>query len=366
MSLVRNCLILLIFSGIIFSQTKNVNGRVLERDTGKPLVGVNVFLDGTTRGTTTDTLGYFTIKNLKYGFYDIVVSMIGYETKSKRIRLSEKNLKSLKFELKERIYKTSSIVIEDEENTSWQRSYNIFKKLFLGTSVFARDCEVVNKEIIEFKDSKEYLTGFSNEPIIIINKALGFKINTVLKDFYYDKLREKTWFQLKNFFQELVPRNIDEEIRWNINRKKAYETSMEYFLTWLQNEERDESRFKFTQVRYRQEEFLRENNEKEIRDLSILYTKINEENYILNFPYFLRIEDIKYAEESILKLFYPSVAIDKYGFVLQQHAFEVYGYFGKTGLADKLPKSFYTDHIDSNYEKQELKIELDVNMEVIK
>jgi hypothetical protein len=73
--------ILLIGAGDLFSQNSGrILGRVLEQGTGEPMVGVNVYIQGTTTGTVTDIDGYYYILNVQPGTYNLVVSMVGFAT----------------------------------------------------------------------------------------------------------------------------------------------------------------------------------------------------------------------------------------------------------------------------------------------
>jgi outer membrane receptor for ferrienterochelin and colicins len=53
-------------------------GRVTTKDDAEPLVGVNVLLLGTVRGTTTNSRGEFHIPEVPAGRYTLVFSMVGY------------------------------------------------------------------------------------------------------------------------------------------------------------------------------------------------------------------------------------------------------------------------------------------------
>jgi len=59
--------------------TGKIAGKVTDSQ-GLPLPGVNVIIEGTTRGTPTDTKGDFFILNISPGTYTLVFSIIGYET----------------------------------------------------------------------------------------------------------------------------------------------------------------------------------------------------------------------------------------------------------------------------------------------
>ncbi len=56
-------------------------GRVTETGTGIALPGVNILVEGTTRGTATDADGRYTVPGINPGVYTIQVSYIGFETK---------------------------------------------------------------------------------------------------------------------------------------------------------------------------------------------------------------------------------------------------------------------------------------------
>lgn len=67
-------------SDLLAQRSGRITGRVLEAGSNEPLVGVNVFIDGTTIGAVTDLEGYFFILNVQPGTYNLVFSMIGFAT----------------------------------------------------------------------------------------------------------------------------------------------------------------------------------------------------------------------------------------------------------------------------------------------
>ncbi len=72
--------VLVMLPVLAFSQAINttISGHVYDKDTGDGLPGVNIIVQGTYKGTATDANGYFEIKSLSPGDYDIKASMIGY------------------------------------------------------------------------------------------------------------------------------------------------------------------------------------------------------------------------------------------------------------------------------------------------
>ena len=90
-------LIALTWSVISYSQSYSVSGVVTDYDIGEPLIGVNVLI-GAGQGTTTDINGEFILK-LEPGNYNLVVSYIGFNSQTREIEVTDKNI-FLSFNLK--------------------------------------------------------------------------------------------------------------------------------------------------------------------------------------------------------------------------------------------------------------------------
>jgi len=74
-------IIILMSVQIVFpGTTGKITGRIVDKETKEPLVGVNVVVKGTTLGATTDLNGYYVILHVPPGNQTIVASMVGYAT----------------------------------------------------------------------------------------------------------------------------------------------------------------------------------------------------------------------------------------------------------------------------------------------
>ena len=71
-------IILLLLTGLFAGRTGKVTGKIIEAEGGTALVGVNVVLEGTFLGATTDLDGYFVILNVPPGTYLLSAGMIGF------------------------------------------------------------------------------------------------------------------------------------------------------------------------------------------------------------------------------------------------------------------------------------------------
>ena len=74
--------LLLLIAGTLWSQdTGSVAGKLIDKDyNNEPLPFANIFIKGTTKGTTSDIDGLYEIPDLEPGSYTIVFSFVGYET----------------------------------------------------------------------------------------------------------------------------------------------------------------------------------------------------------------------------------------------------------------------------------------------
>ena len=68
-----------------YSQMVTLSGKVTHQDSPVPFV--NIFLQGTTLGTSTDVNGQFIIQDIPLGTYTVFISSIGFETLSSKLSL---------------------------------------------------------------------------------------------------------------------------------------------------------------------------------------------------------------------------------------------------------------------------------------
>src|SRR5690606_27302048 len=73
---------------VIFAQTGTITGSVQTSD-GKAASMVNIGLEGTSRGTSTDAEGRYVITNVKEGTYTLLASFVGLQTKVIKVMVNE-------------------------------------------------------------------------------------------------------------------------------------------------------------------------------------------------------------------------------------------------------------------------------------
>ena len=225
-------------------QQFTITGSVLDSETDEKLAGAHVFIANTLLGTTTDAGGAFTFTGIPAGTHVFAVSMLGYEPYSQEIRLTEQDDLNLVIRLTAQIYEANEIEVvaagmtrreERRRNANLKR----FKDYFLGVSAFARQCEILNPEVLTFthKPQNGFFTATAIDALIIENKALGYELRFILEEFEVQDMgrQQQIKYSGKTGFRELTPQTRRQERRWRRNRERAYRGSQNHFLAALIN-----------------------------------------------------------------------------------------------------------------------------------
>jgi len=81
------CLISFPLSAIYAQNTGQIQGNITDQETGAPLIGANVYLEGTSLGASTDFSGRYVINRVPVGSYQVSVRYIGYEEEGTTIKV---------------------------------------------------------------------------------------------------------------------------------------------------------------------------------------------------------------------------------------------------------------------------------------
>lgn len=135
-------LFLVFLTTLGFGQYGAVSGTVLEAGSDFPLPGVNVYIDGTTLGVSTDLDGKFTLKNIPSGSYTLVCSFMGYDVQK------------------------TEVVIKNTETTTV--NFNLVEAtLLIGEAevVVTRSTNTENAVLLETKQARQVVSGISRQQI---------------------------------------------------------------------------------------------------------------------------------------------------------------------------------------------------------
>ncbi|MFN3693471.1 MAG: carboxypeptidase-like regulatory domain-containing protein, partial [Ignavibacterium sp.] len=72
--------VIILTNSIAFAGTTGkITGKVTDEQTGEPVVGANVVVEGTFLGAAADLDGFYSIGNVPPGTYRLIVSAVGYQ-----------------------------------------------------------------------------------------------------------------------------------------------------------------------------------------------------------------------------------------------------------------------------------------------
>ena len=108
----RTLFITITIMGVLSASNGKITGKVAEKETGSPAVGVNVILIDTYLGAATDENGRFTILNIPPGTYSIRVDAIGFATITmKDVRVTTAQTTELSFTLEEAVIEGQEVTV---------------------------------------------------------------------------------------------------------------------------------------------------------------------------------------------------------------------------------------------------------------
>ena len=96
----------------LMAQTGKIAGKVVDRETGEPLIGANVIIVGTSLGDATDLDGNFVILNVPIGKHVLKASYVGYKDITiKNVLVSSNRTTDVNFRLPSEAFKVEEVVI---------------------------------------------------------------------------------------------------------------------------------------------------------------------------------------------------------------------------------------------------------------
>lgn len=208
-----------------------LTGTVIDVSTGAPLHFANVFLSNTMKGAATDKEGRFSIVNVPLGTYELIASMIGYETEVIKIKLTESREYVFQIKLKPKAIEAPSIEVTGRYPKEWRKQLKRFQKLIFGDTENAKYCKILNPELLSFDEdkSKDTFVATAEGPLKIENRALGYRITLHLQQFNLNNESSLLNTSGHLLFKALNPENKKEEKKWKENRIRAYKGSIRHF-----------------------------------------------------------------------------------------------------------------------------------------
>ena len=237
--------LLIVCANIAVAQQYYTITGIVTDDKDAPIPGATVFIGDSKKATATDVEGRFVLGKLSRGKYNLVVKMIGYVVTTHDFILQNKDLK-FRIKLPEDNHLLNTVNISALSRSEREDYLGMFTRCFFGTSNAARDCRILNPDIIKYSYNrdKNILTAATDDFLIIENKALGYKMKYLLTNFTYDigSVGGLIAFAGKLFYEDL-PGDSAKMQKWEEARAAVYLGSITHFFRSLFNDKLNDNSF---------------------------------------------------------------------------------------------------------------------------
>jgi hypothetical protein len=221
-------------SSIVIHAQKRLTGKIVVEESQVPIASASIFLSNTSVGTISKVDGSFIIDPLPAGRYNLVVAMLGYETYIKEIN-SNQIPDFLLIALTPKATELQEVIVGNYEKNGWEKWGDLFMDMLIGKTPNSYDCKLLNKNAVKFRYNKKenILSAYADEPLILVNSALGYELSYELINFEYNYKSRIFFYQGHPLFKEKKSKNNRQQIRWASNRAQTYEGSLMHFMRSL-------------------------------------------------------------------------------------------------------------------------------------
>ena len=208
-----------LFVAECIAQTGTIKGVVINNKTRERLPFAVVYINYTTIGVTANSSGEFILRNVPVGQQDLVATFVGHHPQRHKVIVKDSAEISITIGLESKELK--EVKIQAKRDKNWDRQYEKFKRLFLGNSVHAARCEILNPWVLDFDwNDKGFFTARASDVLEIQNLSLGYKLYYQMINF---KVGSKEYLIGGNVrFQPMDPGDSTTSNTWAKNRAEVY------------------------------------------------------------------------------------------------------------------------------------------------
>jgi len=340
-------LLLILNISIAFAQKQIVTGIVSDSKTGQPIPHAEIFISGTTSGCITDSLGSFQLA-IPFSPCVLVADHVSYESIIQPIQKGE----NLKIVLDPTNIKLQEVSVSGKSKRKINLRY--FYAHFLGDS--PNNVNILNDSVLIFQSDRMEFTARSNEPLVVENEYLGYRIKVILEEFKVisrdgpdgkqlplNSAGGGEITQLKGyyFYEPLENGNPGKAALYNSNRRQTYYGSYRHFLKSIYDDDTDAQGYKLEAPFYR---VMNTSPDQQLKEYVIMANKLvvsyysDEERFPIPVS---KVNDADYYKEE-QSVIYPT----KDAFIIRKNGtspnlkFVTEGYMDMKNFANSLPEDY--------------------------
>ncbi len=322
-------------------ESATIFGLVRDVESNERLPYVNVFLENTTLGDASDDSGRYVIESVPPGFYNLVVSHIGYDMRVVPVRLQRDEKLQLDITLTPKPLEGEEIEVEAQSPEEWQKMFETFRSIFIGQTSNAKECRILNPFVLDLQRHPKTHTLYAStdSTLRLQNDALGYRIDVILDHFHW--LDDSGSYTIYPRFIEMQSKNRKQQKEWRKARNNLYERSLRQFLAYLAQNNLPIGYKVFMYATKPMPSY------KELShiDLNLMRKPVIGQPDAIRFEasWPLKVTYEIYNRPSFLELRYGYVIINKSGAYYPINGIVLSGYWGTFRMADTLPRDFVPD-----------------------
>ena len=333
----------------------------------------SIFINNTTIGAITDANGHFEISRTDLpGTFQLVASFVGYRTINREVSIDFGETKTINFNLEPLESVLSEVELKSRRDKPWERNLRRFNNVFLALpdDPIASELEIENPWVLEFEKIKpekgaNYIKATAQEPLLIINKALGYTIRYYLQEYKFYK-NKSSYFGLA-FFEDHEAIDSTQKSNYQLNKETSYQGSIKHLMKSILLQEVPDQGFKLYETfpeqinRRRTNTFTIELGESivEMPQDSIRRIPLRNGNFRLIWPRRIEVHFIKKnrRNEYYLDVYHPVgwvsapngfFDIDRNGVPIHPTQVVLSGYIARPRMGRSLPFDFTPENTFEN------------------
>jgi hypothetical protein len=217
-----------------YAQSNAQKGLLLDKLTKQPIAGASVFINASGIGTITASDGTFDLSKFieaQFGHPVLTIAAMGYKTTTYNLANSKDALVIYLIPL---VRELQTVTVKAAEKNGWEKYGKDFIESFLSYSDFSKLCTIENPEVLKFYYDRKnnVLNVVARKPLIIQNKALGYKITYWLESFEHNFNTRILSYSGLTYYEDLIRPNKRkaQAAKWLSNRATAYQGSVMHFV----------------------------------------------------------------------------------------------------------------------------------------
>lgn len=227
-----------------------LSGVVIDAETNKPIPYVEIFFACTTKGCISDELGKFNLK-IPFAPCTLVADHISYDSFVTTINGNENNFT---IKLKSKNITIDEVVVTGKNK--WKKNLRFFYSRFIPNN--RNQIDLVNDSVLRFKRNDSEFIAWTEEPLTVINRLLGYKIKMRIIQFKITRMDSPYFFKLPlkssrgtefvemtayYLYEPLDPVNVIQQHIYEENRRDYYLGSIRHLLKSVYSSNLDEQGF---------------------------------------------------------------------------------------------------------------------------